>query len=141
MIGYSLIGAQLSVSIVSPVVIGYHCNCLDGQLNWQAFTHCTIGKGYQIVSCTIGNLWHGTKCFHNIFERLLVDLIYIFEEPACKKPNLWGAGNFIFWFFSPYSHGTFLHPQWQEEQPPGNFLQAVPEIQGGEQSIGTFLSA
>ena len=42
-IGWSMIGAHPSVSIVSLAMIGYHCNCLDGQLNYQAFTHWLIG--------------------------------------------------------------------------------------------------
>ena len=36
------------MSIVSLARIGYHCNCLDGQLNWQAFTHCTIGRATKL---------------------------------------------------------------------------------------------
>ena len=48
MIGESLIGAQLGVSIVSFGVIGYHCTYLDGQLNWQAITHCIIGRATKL---------------------------------------------------------------------------------------------
>ena len=49
------------------------------------------------------------KCFSNVGARLyFVDLPSIFEEPACEKPNLWGAGSF-FLLFAHYSHGTSLH--------------------------------
>ena len=54
-----MIGAH-PVSVVSLVVICYHCNCLDGQLNFQAFTHWLIGSAISIY-CAIGNLWHGTQ--------------------------------------------------------------------------------
>ena len=43
-----MIGAYLSVSIVSLAVIGYHCNYLDGQLNWQAFTQCIISMAIKL---------------------------------------------------------------------------------------------
>ena len=43
-----MIGAYLSVSIVSFVVIGYHCNHWDGQLNWQAFRHCIISRATKL---------------------------------------------------------------------------------------------
>ena len=60
-IGYYLIGAYLSVSIVNFVVIGYHCNHLDGQLNWQMFTHCMIGRStklsvVQSIICDMAHL-------------------------------------------------------------------------------------
>ena len=42
MTGYSMIGAHPSMSIVRLIVIGYHCNCLDGQLNYQASAHWLI---------------------------------------------------------------------------------------------------
>ena len=45
-----MIGACLSVSIVSFAVIGYHCNNLDGQLNCQAFTHCIISRGTKLLT-------------------------------------------------------------------------------------------
>ena len=37
-----MIGAHQSVPIVRLVVIGYYCVHLDGQLNYQAFTHQLI---------------------------------------------------------------------------------------------------
>ena len=43
-----MIGAYLSVSIVNFVVIGYHCNCLDGQLNCQEYTHCIISRATKL---------------------------------------------------------------------------------------------
>ena len=42
-IGYPLLGAHPSISIVNLFVIGYHCNCLNGQLNYQASAHWLIG--------------------------------------------------------------------------------------------------
>ena len=39
-----MIDAHSSVSVVSLVVIGYHCNHLDGQPNYQSFTHWLIGR-------------------------------------------------------------------------------------------------
>ena len=38
-----MIGAHPSMSIVRLIVIGYHCNHLDGQLNYQASAHWLIG--------------------------------------------------------------------------------------------------
>ena len=38
-IGYPLLGVHPSISIVKLIMIGYHCNRLDGQLNCQASTH------------------------------------------------------------------------------------------------------
>ena len=43
-----MIGAYLSVSIVSFAMIGYPLNHLDGQLNCQAFTHCIIGRATKL---------------------------------------------------------------------------------------------
>ena len=42
MIGYPMIGVHPSMSIVRLIVIGYCCNCLDGQLNYQASAHWLI---------------------------------------------------------------------------------------------------
>ena len=60
-----MIGAYLSVSIVSFVVIGYHCNCFDGQLNWQAFTHCTISRATKllVVQSVIWGMAHSSNSF------------------------------------------------------------------------------
>ena len=46
-----MIGAYLSVSIVSFAMIVYPLNCLDGQLNCQAFTHCIIGRAIKLSMC------------------------------------------------------------------------------------------
>ena len=46
----SMIGVYLSVSIVSFAVIGYHFNCMDGQLNCQALTHCIIGRATKLLT-------------------------------------------------------------------------------------------
>ena len=51
-----MIGAYLSVSTVSIVVIGYLLNCLDRQLNnCQVFTHC-------IISCMLNHLGGQLNC-------------------------------------------------------------------------------
>ena len=36
------------MSTISFAVIGYHFNCLDGQLNCQVFTHCIIGRAAKL---------------------------------------------------------------------------------------------
>ena len=41
-IGFPLLGVHPSISVVKLIVIGYCCNCLDGQLNCQVFTHWLI---------------------------------------------------------------------------------------------------
>ena len=41
-IGYPLLGVHPSVTLVKLIVIGYCCNCLDGQLNCLTSTHCLI---------------------------------------------------------------------------------------------------
>ena len=64
-----MIGAYLSVSIVSLVVTGYHCNCLDGQLKWQAFTHCIIGRATKLSvvrSVICGMVQIDTEQYRNI---------------------------------------------------------------------------
>ena len=35
-IGYPLLGVHPSISVLKLTVIGYHCNHLDGQINYQA---------------------------------------------------------------------------------------------------------
>ena len=42
-IGFPLLGVHPSISIVKLIMLGYCCNCLDGQLNCWAFTHWLIG--------------------------------------------------------------------------------------------------
>ena len=42
-IGYPLLGVHPSMSIVRLIMIGYHCNHLDGQLNYWASAHWLIG--------------------------------------------------------------------------------------------------
>ena len=46
-----LVPTQVCLSVVSLVVIGYHCNCLDGQLNYQAFTHWLISRATNYRLC------------------------------------------------------------------------------------------
>ena len=47
-IGYPLLGVHPSISIVKLIVIGYHCNCLDGQLNYQASAHWLSQCDYHV---------------------------------------------------------------------------------------------
>ena len=41
-LGFPLLGVHPSISIVKLIVIGYHCNHLDGQLNCWASAHWLI---------------------------------------------------------------------------------------------------
>ena len=50
-IGYPMIDAQPSMSLVRLIVIGYNCNCLGGQLNYQAFAHWLIGGATNYRLC------------------------------------------------------------------------------------------
>ena len=50
-IGYPLLGVHPSISIVKLTVIGYHCNCLDGQLNYQASALWLIGVTIMYQIC------------------------------------------------------------------------------------------
>ena len=45
-----MIGSHQSMSIVRLIVIGYHCNCLDGQFNYQASAIWLISRAtiYQL---------------------------------------------------------------------------------------------
>ena len=57
-----MIGAYLSVYPVSFAVIGYHFDCLDGQLNCQAFTHCIIGRAPKLLTVqSVIVAWHTKK--------------------------------------------------------------------------------
>ena len=53
-IGYPLLGVHPSMSIVRLIMIGYHCNHLDGQLNYQASAHWLIGGTTMYPLC---NQW------------------------------------------------------------------------------------
>ena len=41
-VGYPLSGVHPSISIVKLIMTDYHCNCLDGQVNYQASAHWLI---------------------------------------------------------------------------------------------------
>ena len=79
------------------------------------------------------------KCFHNVFARLFVDLISIFKEHACKKPNFWGAGNFF--DYLPLTAMAPFTPKVARRTNSRKFSSGSFQVQGGEQSIGTFCSA
>ena len=53
-IGYPMIGTHPSMPIIRLIMIGYHCNCLDGQLNYQASAHWLI-RGLLTSDYVIGN--------------------------------------------------------------------------------------
>ena len=50
-VGYPLLGIHPSVSIVKLTMIGYHCNCLEGPLNYRASAHWLIGVTVMYHSC------------------------------------------------------------------------------------------
>ena len=73
-----MIGAYLSVSIVSLVVIGYNCNHLDGQLNWQVFTHCIISRATELstvqsVICGMAHLIENIISNHYVPDYIIMD--------------------------------------------------------------------
>ena len=51
MIGYPLLGVHPNISIVRLIMIGYHCNHLDGQLNYQASAHWLISVTMMYQLC------------------------------------------------------------------------------------------
>ena len=55
-IGYPLLGVYPSISIVKLIMIGYHCNDLDGKLNYRASAHWLIIVTimYQFILLVIG---------------------------------------------------------------------------------------
>ena len=50
-VGYPLFGVHPIISIVKLIVIGYHCNCLDGQLNYRASAHWLISVTTMFQLC------------------------------------------------------------------------------------------
>ena len=54
MIGYPMLGVHLSMSIVRLAMIGYHCNYLNGQLNYPAAAHWVI-DGLPCIAYVIGD--------------------------------------------------------------------------------------
>ena len=50
-IGFPLLGVHPSISIVKLIMVGYHCNCLDGQLNCWSFAHWLIGVTIMYQLC------------------------------------------------------------------------------------------
>ena len=63
-------------------MIGYCCNCLDGQLNWQAFTHCIIGRvtKLSIVQLVICGMAHTAQ--------LGIEHIYVSPFRPCLKRKI-----------------------------------------------------
>ena len=69
-IGYPLLGVHPSISMVRLIVIGYHCNHLDGQLNYWASAHwlTSVTTTYQLCNwwlChstigTVHRIWFST---------------------------------------------------------------------------------
>ena len=50
-VGNPLLGVHPGISIVKLIVIGYHCNCLDGQLNYQPSAHWLISVTIMYQLC------------------------------------------------------------------------------------------
>ena len=50
-IGFPLLGVYPSISVVKLIVIGYCCNCLDGQLHCQASAHWVISVTIMYQLC------------------------------------------------------------------------------------------
>ena len=50
-VGYPLLGVHPSICIVRLIVIGYCCNCLDGQLNYWASAHWLIAVNIMYWLC------------------------------------------------------------------------------------------
>ena len=59
MIGFPLLGVHPCISIVKLIVVGYCCNCLDGQLNYQASAHWPISVTTMYQLC-VHLLYHST---------------------------------------------------------------------------------
>ena len=78
---------------VSPVVIGYHCSYLDGQLNRQAFTHCIIGRATKlsVVWSVICGMTHSSQsqCSKILWLAAWINssvrLIMLLETCCCYK--------------------------------------------------------
>ena len=66
-IGYPLLGVHPSMSIVRLVMIGYHCNCLDGQLNFEHL-HINLWVGLLTTDCAISNcgIAHSSNSFRMV---------------------------------------------------------------------------
>ena len=62
-IGYPLLGVHPSISIVRLIMIGYHCNHLDGQLNYWASAHWLISVTmmYQLCNWWLGHSTGGSS--------------------------------------------------------------------------------
>ena len=66
-----MIGAYLSVSLVSFAVIGYHLNHLDGQLNCQEYTQCIIGRATKLSFVqSVIVAWHTWETWAHWCHRL-----------------------------------------------------------------------
>ena len=63
-VGYPLLGVHPSITIVRQIMIGYHCNCLDGQLNCWASTHWLISV---TIMYWIHDQW---LCHSTLLQRL-----------------------------------------------------------------------
>ena len=67
-IGFPLLGVHPSISIVKLILIGYHCNHLDGQLNYWVFAHWLISVTivYQLCYWWLGTWMNSLiiRCSH-----------------------------------------------------------------------------
>ena len=99
----------------------------------QPWSFCCCASEHMIFSSE-------NKHFHNLNARLyFVDLPSLNVRAWMQKKNQSFGGWQFFRLFAPYSHGTFLYPKWQEEQPLGNFIQTVPEYREKTSQLGHLL--
>ena len=70
-IGFPLLGVHPTISIVKLIMIGYHCNCLDGQLNCWAFPHWAnwCDSHVSIMLPVIWALAHSSNSFRMVSGR------------------------------------------------------------------------
>ena len=82
-IGFPLLGVHPSISIVKLIVIGYCCNCLDGQLSYQAFTHWLICVTIMYQLCY---WWLGFSTHH--FYTTFTAHTHKIKVPSFRPPKV-----------------------------------------------------
>ena len=80
MIGFPLLGVHPSISTVKLIVTGYHCNCLDGQLNCWSSAHWLISVTIMYWLC---DQWLGHSRQENLKTSSCVSAVLI--HIACDK--------------------------------------------------------
>ena len=74
MIGFPLLGIHPSISIVRLIMIGNHCNWLDGQLNCWASAHWQISVTTMYQLC---NWWWGNS---TQWLMHIINYVWVYEE-------------------------------------------------------------